>query len=111
MKEGINSVRMSGFLKYPQLTATANGYPQFKGKIAIPISYTRNGEEVNTQIYHNICAWGPAAEGLGELLQDTPIEIDGSVNTKSYNGKCKHCQGEDKKYWTEIQVNNFIILT
>lgn len=111
MKEGVNSVRMSGYLKYPKLTTTANGYPKFTGKIAIPISYERAGEKVDTQVYHNIIGWGPVAEGLGEMLAETPIEIDGALNTRKYDGRCKHCKGTDTKYWTEVQVNNFIILT
>jgi len=109
--KGLNSVKMSGFLMYPKLSTTASGYPKFTGRIAIPITFKRGDEEVETKIYHNISAFGPAAEGMGELIENTPIQIDGSVNTSSYNGKCKQCGGVEKKYWTEIQINNFIILT
>ena len=109
--KGVNSVKMSGFLIYPKLTTTASGYPKFTGRISIPVTYNRGGEEVESKVFHNICAFGPAAEGLGELMQETPIQIDGVINTRAYDGKCKHCGQADKKYWTEVQVHNFIVLT
>jgi len=108
--KGINSVKMAGYLMYPKLTTTASGFPKFTGRIAIPVRYTRGSEEVESKVYQNISAFGPVAEGLGELLNDTPIQIDGSINTRSYDGKCSKCGSPDKKYWTEVQVNNFIIL-
>jgi len=107
---GENSVKMSGYLLSPSLTTTANGYPKFKARIAIPITYKRNGEEVQGNAYHNICAWGPIAEGLGEMLENTPLIIVGSINTRTYDGRCRSCNGTEKKYWTEIQVDNFSIL-
>ena len=109
--KGVNSVKMSGYLMYPTSTTTASGYPKFTGKLSIPVTYDRGGEKVEGKSFHNICAFGPAAEGFGELMANTPIQIDGAVNTRSYDGKCKHCLKTDKKYWTEIQVHNFIVLT
>ena len=108
---GLNSVKMAGFLAYPKLSTTLSGHPKFTGRIAIPVTFKRGEEEVSTKIYHNISAYGPAAEGLGELIADTPIQIDGFINTRSYEGKCKNCGSTEKKYWTEVQVNNFIVLT
>ena len=109
--KGLNSVKMAGFLMYPKLTTTASGYPKFTGRISIPITYQREGEEIESRAFQNISAFGPVAEGLGELMQDTPIQIDGVINTRSYDGRCKHCGETDKKYWTEVQVHNFIVLT
>jgi single-stranded DNA-binding protein len=108
---GINSVNMKGYLLSPKLTTTANGYPLFKGRIAVPIFYKREGKEIEGKEYHNICAWGSIAEALGEMLENTPIQIDGAINTRGYEGRCRHCNGPEKKYWTEIRVNNFVIVT
>ena len=110
---GLNSVKMSGNVVNPRFTITANGYPKFSGRISIPITYKRGEETINAEAFHNIIAWGPVAEGFNDMIEtlaSMPIEISGTLNTRSYQGKCKHCSGEDKKYWTEVQVNNFIIL-
>lgn len=109
--KGMNSVKMSGYLMYPKLSTTANGYPKFTGRISIPVTYMREGQEIESKVYHNICAFGPVAEGLGELIKDTPIQIEGTLSTRGYDGRCKQCGGTDKKYWTEVQINTFIILT
>lgn len=107
MVKGENFVKMSGYLMYPELKTTGNGYQLFKGKIAVPIECERAGETVNTKIFYNLSAWGTTAEALAELVAETPIEITGSLNVRQYDGKCRHCGGSDKKYWTEVQINNF----
>jgi len=109
--EGLNSVKMAGYLMYPKISVLPSGYQKFTGRISIPVSYKKGEEMVDTRIFHNICAFGPVAEGLGELIADTPIQIHGSVSTRTYDGKCKHCGNADKRYWTEIQVSNFVVLT
>jgi len=108
---GKNEVRMRGFLAWPKPGVTAKGFPKFNGKIAIPVVYKTGGEEKETKIYHNICAWGNTAEALGEMLEGTPIEIEGTLNSRGYDSSCASCGSGVKKYWTEVQVNNFIIVT
>jgi single-stranded DNA-binding protein len=109
--EGFNSVKMRGFLLYPKSSVTSNGYPKFSGKIAVPITYKSGDTEKEGRAYHNIVAFGSTAEALGEMLAETPIEIDGHLNSRSYDGPCKSCGAPEKKYWTEVQINNFIIIT
>ena len=108
--EGFNSVKMRGYLVYPKLSSTANGFPKFSGKIMIPIKYKSGDKEMDGKSYHNLCAWGALAEALGEMSENTPIEIDGILNSRSYDGQCKSCGTAEKKYWTEVQINNFLIL-
>lgn len=108
--EGLNSVRMKGLLVYPKLTTTANGFPKFNGKIMVPIKFKSGDQEKDGKTYHNVCAWGAVAEALGEMLENTPIEIDGTLNSRSYDSTCKGCGAPEKKYWTEVQINNFVIL-
>ena len=108
--KGENNVKMRGYLMYPKLGVTANGFPKFTGKIVIPIVYKSAGEEKEGKSYHNICAWGAVAEALGEMLEQTPVEIDGTLNSRRYDSSCRSCGAPDKRYWTEVQVNNFIIV-
>lgn len=107
---GLNYVRMRGFLQRPKFSATAKGFPKFNATLAVPISYKRGGEDVDSKIYYNICAFGDVAEGAADLAEGTPLEIEGRINTRSYDAACKSCGAQEKKYWTEVQVDNFIIV-
>lgn len=107
---GMNVVKMRGYISWPKLSVTAKGYPKYTAKIAIPVTYQSAGEEKQGTSYHNICAWGPVAEALGDMLEKTPVEIEGTLNSRNYDSPCQSCQTPTKKYWTEVQVNNFIIV-
>lgn len=108
--KGMNSVRLRGYLAWPKPGMTAKGFPSFKAKIAVPVVYSSGGEQRETKVYHNICAWGNTAEALGEMFEGTPVEIEGTLNSRSYTSSCPDCGSEVKKYWTEVQVNNVIIV-
>lgn len=107
--EGINFVRLKGLLKWPKPGKTEGGYSRFTARVAVPVTYEKAGETHEIEISHNISAWGPTAEALGELTAETPIEVVGHINTRSYDGRCKHCGETDKKYWTEVQVETFVV--
>jgi len=102
---------MTGFLVYPKLTQTSTGKHKFDGKIAIPLTYKnkQTGEDTTTRIMYKISAWGDTAEALGELAAETPITVQGRFNERSYDGKCEHCGGITKKYWSDVQVDTFTI--
>jgi single-stranded DNA-binding protein len=107
---GENFVRLRGFLAYPKLSTTTNGFPRFEGKIAVPTTYKdKAGEMKNTKLYYKLSAWGDVAEALGNMLAETPLEIVGHINERSYDGKCKHCGESEKKYWTDVQVDTFSV--
>jgi hypothetical protein len=110
--KGENFVRLKGFLAYPKLTVTTNGYNKFDGKIVIPLVYKNNktGEEIESKKFVKISAWGDVAEALGCMSPDTCLEIIGFINERSYEGKCEHCGGVQKKYWTDIQVDTFTVI-
>jgi single-stranded DNA-binding protein len=108
--EGKNFVILQGSLRYPKPAVTQNGFPKFTAKMAVPVKFTRNGQEQSSEVYFNVIAWGDVAEGMGELIENTPLEIQGHLNTRSYDGKCRHCGGADKKYWSEVQIDNFKIV-
>lgn len=72
------------------------------GKISIPI----NGKAQ----YIKISAWGDIAEELSILPKNNFVKIHGHIEERSYDGNCRHCNGLEKKYWTEVVVDNFVVL-
>lgn len=102
---GENFVRLKGKIVYPELkTVGQYNSKLFKGKLAIPIE----GKPDKNQ-WLKIAAWNTVADGLGDLPEGTFVKIHGHIEERSYDGKCKHCNGFDKKYWTEVVVDNFVI--
>jgi hypothetical protein len=100
--DGENFVRLRGRIVYPELkTVGQNNSKLFKGKLAIPIA------ERNQWL--KIAAWNSVAEGLAALDDNAFVKIHGHIEERSYDGKCKHCNGQDKKYWTEVVVDNFVV--
>ncbi len=75
----------------------------FKGSMAIP---TVKG----TNQYLKIAAWADMAEALRDTDSSATIKVHGHIEESSYDGKCRHCQGPEKKYWTEVIVDNFMIV-
>ena len=102
--EGENFVSLKGTIQWPEVKRVGqNNTSLFKGKLAIPFG------EGKSQ-YLKIAAWAETAESLGDLPKDTSIHIHGHIEERSYDGKCKHCQGVEKKYWTEVLIDNFVVL-
>lgn len=98
--DGENFVSLKGVLQWPEFKVVGEKNSKlFKGKIAIPI-----GEKSQ---YIKIAAWNEMAEGLNDLSKDAFIHIHGHIEERSYDGTCKHCRGQEKKYWTEVIVDNF----
>jgi single-stranded DNA-binding protein len=111
LMQGENFVRLVGFLKYPQLKQTATGKTYFQGKVAVPFSYTdRQSNEIKEGVkYVKVSAWGEAATALGGLPDDTAVQVSGIFNERSYDGNCKHCGAQDKKYWTDVLVDSVMV--
>lgn len=98
--QGENFVNLKGTIQWPELrTVGERNSSLFKGKLAIPID-DRNQ-------YLKIAAWNELAEALASLPKDAFVHIHGHIEERSYDGKCKHCQGVEKKYWTEVVIDNF----
>lgn len=99
---GENFVSLTGKITYPSFKTVGNyNSSLFNAKLAIP---TANG---NNQ-YIKISAWGSTAEALNEVSDSEFIKIHGHIEERSYDGKCRHCNGYDKKFWTNVVVDNFI---
>lgn len=102
---GENFVILVGQISRPSLKQVGqNNISLFKGSLAIP---TPKG----TKQYIKIGAWGEVAEALNKVQPQFFIKVQGHIEESSYNGKCRHCNGEEKKYWTEVIVDNYIIIT
>lgn len=103
-----NSVRLIGHLgNDPELKTVDNGNKMAKLSIATNDFYTdKKGEKQTETIWHNLVAWGKTAELVEQLLhKGTEVAIEGKLNSRSYEK-----EGE-KKYITEVVVNDFAVFT
>ena len=67
----------------------------------------RKGERQTNTEWHNIVAWGKSAELVEKMLQKgTEVVVEGKLVNKNYTDK----QGI-KRYVTEVQANELLILT
>jgi hypothetical protein len=102
--EGENFVSLKGTIVWPELKVVGEKNSKlFKGKLAAPIA--------GRSQYIKIAAWGSLAEALSEVGKDEFVHIHGHIEERSYNGHCRHCQAPEKKYWTEVMVDNFTKVT
>jgi single-stranded DNA-binding protein len=110
--EGNNFVEFVGFMRFPELRETGTGKQLFKGKVAIPFEYKdrQTGEVKNGSRYYKISAWGELAEELSGVVDGAPIKVQGIYNERTYDGNCKHCGVAEKKYYTDVLVNNFVLM-
>ncbi len=101
---GENFVSLVGKVMWPNFkTVGEKNTPKFEGKLAIPTAAGKNQ-------YLKIAAWNSIAEALKEIPGELFIKVHGHIEERSYEGKCKHCSGLDKKYWTEVVIDNFMVV-
>jgi hypothetical protein len=104
MANGENFVRLRGEITKPNTKIVGDNSKVFNGVLAIPANYPDTGSQ-----YIKISSFR-CADGLSELQEGTFVEIHGHIEERSYDGKCRHCGGFDKKYWTEVSVDYFKII-
>lgn len=103
-----NSVRLIGNLGgNPEIKSLEKGNKVAKFTLATNESYSdKEGKKVTDTQWHNIIAWGKTADIVEEFLtKGSEVAIEGKLTTKSYEGK----EG-DKKYFTEIVLNELLML-
>lgn len=101
---GENFVKLKGKLTKSSTKVVGDNSKLFKGVLAIPANFPNNGTQ-----YIKISSFG-CAEELDAAGNGSFVEILGHIEEQSYNGKCKHCGGFDKKYWTEVSVDYFKVI-
>ena len=101
--EGENFVSLKGKIQWAKSkTVGEKNSKLFQATLVMPI-----GER---EQYQKIAGWHSVAENLDVLPPNAFIHVHGHIESRSYDGKCKHCNGVDKKYWTEVVVDNFVML-
>lgn len=101
--QGENFVSLKGTLQWPEFkTVGEYNTSMLQGKLVIPIEDKKQ--------YIKIKAWRELADSLRDVPEGTFIHIHGHIEERSYDGLCKHCRGQEKKYWTDVVIDNFVVL-
>ncbi len=103
-----NKVQLIGNLgKQPEIKTTDTGKKLVKFSVATNEIYTNaKGEKVKETQWHNLVAWGKLADIAEKYLnKGAEVAIDGKLITKDYTDK-----DGNKRYITEIQVNELLLL-
>ncbi|MEO6610819.1 MAG: single-stranded DNA-binding protein [Chitinophagaceae bacterium] len=103
-----NKVQLIGNLgNAPEVKTLESGKKMARFSVATNESYRNaKGEKVTETQWHNLVAWGKVAEIVEKfLVKGKEVAIEGKLINRSYNDK----EG-NKKYITEIQVNELLML-
>jgi len=107
--KSVNKVILLGNLgKDPELKYTPQGTAVAKFTLATNERFKdKEGQWQDRTEWHNITAWARTAEIVGEYLKKgSKVYIEGSLRTHSWEDK----QTNQKKYMTEIFVNDLVLL-
>lgn len=103
-----NKVQLIGNIGMdPEIKTLDGGKKLAKMSIATNETYKNaKGEQVKETQWHNLIAWGKTADIIEKYLKKgREVAIEGKLITRNYTDK----EGV-KKYITEIQVNEFLML-
>lgn len=103
-----NKVQLIGNLgNAPELKTIESGKKLARFSVATNESYVNaKGEKVKETQWHNLVAWGKLADVVEKYLnKGSEVVVEGKLLTRSYNDK----EG-NKKYITEIEVNELLML-
>jgi single-strand DNA-binding protein len=106
MKSLRNSVQLIGHLGKDPEVKTFNNSKKASFSIATTDSYkNQKGEKVQDTQWHNIVIWGKLADVAGKYLKKgTEVCVEGKLVHRVYES------GGEKKYVTEINVNDLLML-
>lgn len=110
MAKSINKVILLGNLgKDPEVKYTPSGTPVARFTLATNERFKdKAGEWQERTEWHTIVAWQRLAEIVGEYLKKgSKVYIEGRLQTSSWEDK----QSGEKKYRTEIIVNDLVLLS
>jgi len=103
-----NKVQLIGNLgNAPEVKTLESGKKMARFSVATNEIYRNaKGDKVTETQWHNLVAWGKVAEIVEKFLsKGKEVAIEGKLINRSYNDK----EGV-KKYITEIQVNEVLLL-
>jgi single-strand DNA-binding protein len=103
-----NKVQLIGNLgNAPEVRNTESGKKLVRFSVATNEQYKNaKGERVTETQWHNLIAWGKVADIAEKfLVKGTEVAIEGKLINRNYTDK----EG-NKKYITEIQVNELLML-
>ncbi|MBC7589129.1 MAG: single-stranded DNA-binding protein [Chitinophagaceae bacterium] len=103
-----NKVQLIGNLgNNPEVKTLDGGKKMVRFSVATNETYRNaQGEKIVETQWHNLIAWGKVAEIAEKFLhKGSEVAIEGKLINKSYNDK----EG-NKKYVTEVQVNELLLL-
>jgi single-strand DNA-binding protein len=103
-----NKVQLIGNLgNAPEVRNTESGKKLVRFSVATNEQYKNaKGEKVTETQWHNLIAWGKVADIVEKYLtKGTEVAIEGKLINRNYMDK----EG-NKKYITEIQVNEVLML-
>ncbi len=108
MARSLNKVLLIGNMgKDPELRTTASGTNVASFSLATNRSYKdSNGEWQDDTTWHNIVAWANQAEAITNYTKKgSKIYVEGRLTSRSWED-----QSGQKKYITEVVVENFLLL-
>jgi len=103
-----NKVQLIGHLgNQPEIRNTETGKKLASFSVATNEDYRNSkGEKVTETQWHNLVAWGKLADIAEKFLnKGSEVAIEGKLIHRSYSDK----EG-NKKYATEVQVNELLLL-
>lgn len=103
-----NKVQLIGNLgAAPEVKTLESGKKMARFSVATSESYRNaKGEKVTETQWHTLVAWGKVADIVEKYLtKGKEVAIEGKLVNRSYNDK----EG-NKKYITEVQVNELLML-
>jgi single-strand DNA-binding protein len=104
-----NKVQLIGNLgNNPEVKNTESGKKLARFSIATNEVYRNaKGDKVTETQWHHLIAWGKVAEIIERyLVKGSEVAVEGKLVYRNYNDK-----DGNKKYITEIQVNELLLLT
>lgn len=103
-----NKVTLIGNLgNAPEIRTLESGKKMAKFSVATNETYRNaKGEKVTETQWHNLVAFGKTAEIAEKYLtKGKEVAVEGKLTTRTYNDK-----DGNKKYFTEIQVSELVLL-
>jgi hypothetical protein len=107
---GNNYIELEGVLRYPSYIDIKEGFYKFQAKLDVPMVYDfDDGSTVLNNTLVKVSCFGDLADSLSLVSEGSVIKVTGVLQERSYMGNCRSCGITDRKYWTDVLVDNFVV--